>query len=71
MVCSIENFSKATVGFGDFDTINAKTLLGLTDLNSMISEGFSNLIDSVVYFNMWSLCADKQFHSSKFCVFLL
>lgn len=52
MVCSIENFSETTVGFGDFDTINAKTLLGLTDLNSMMSEGFSNLIDSVVYFNM-------------------
>lgn len=48
MVCSIENFSKATVGFGGFDTINAKILLGLTDLDSMISEVFSNLIDSVI-----------------------
>lgn len=52
MVCSIENFSKATVGFGGFDTINAKTLLGLTDLNSTISEVFCNLIDSGIYFNM-------------------
>lgn len=52
MLGSIENFSKATVGFGGFHTINAKTLLELTDLNSMISEVFSNLIDSVIYFNM-------------------
>lgn len=52
MVCSIENFSKAAVGFGGFDTINARTLLGLTDLNSMVSEMFSNLIGSVIYFNV-------------------
>lgn len=58
MVCWIENFSKATVGFGDFDTINAKTLLGLTDWNSMISEVFSNLIDSVIYFNIWNSYPD-------------
>lgn len=51
MFCSIENFSKATIGFGGFHTINAKTLLELADLNS-ISEASSNRIDSVIYFNM-------------------
>lgn len=71
MVCFTENFSKAAVGFGGLDTINARTLFGLTDLNSMISEMFSTLIDSVIYFNTWSSYPDKQSSFSKVGVFLL
>lgn len=37
----------------------------------MISEMFSSIIDSVIYFNVLSSYPDKQSNFSKVCVFLL